>query len=120
MKFELKNGEHKSVMLLWVCHEYNIELEDLISKLRFRELVRARSLIVKLLRDKNETLESIGLVINRDHASVLHLLKKHDYYCKDELYFNTYLKLSKYDKTKTVKERIEYHQNEINKLIKLM
>ena len=120
MRFELKNGEHKSIVLLWVCHEYNIELEDLISKLRFRELVRARSLIVKLLRDKNETLESIGLVINRDHASVLNLLKKHDYYCKDELYFNTYIKLSKYDKIKTVKERIEYHQNEINKLIKLL
>lgn len=120
MRFKLKNGEHNSIVLLWVCHEYNIELEDLIGKLRFKELVKARSLVAKLLRDKKETLESIGLVIKRDHASVLYLLNKHEIYCKDELYFNTYLQLSKYDTTKTVKERIEYHQLEINKLIKLL
>jgi len=120
MRFELKNNEHKSIVLLWVCHEYKIELEDLFSKLRFTELVRARSLVAKLLRDKKERLESIGLVINRDHASVLHLLKKHNDYCKDATYFDLYNKLSKYDKNKTVKERILYHQNEINKLIKLL
>lgn len=120
MRFELKNGEHKSVVLLWVCQEYNIELEELTSKKKYRELVKARALVSKLLKDKKETVENIGLVINRDYSNVCQLLKKHDHYCKDELYFNTYLNLSKYDKTKTVKERIEYHQKEINKLIKLL
>ena len=59
MRFELKNGEHKSVVLLWVCHEFNIDIDDLTSKNKHRELVKARALISKLLKDKKETVENI-------------------------------------------------------------
>jgi len=62
-----------------VCQYYNITQEDIFSRKRYRYLVDARHISMALCRRKTSlSLEQIGLIHNRDHATVLHSIKKID------------------------------------------
>lgn len=53
---------------------------DINENKRNREIVEARAIYYKILReiDKNRTLKSIGETVGKDHATVLHSLKHYD------------------------------------------
>jgi hypothetical protein len=67
-----------------------IEEYDLKSSCRKRELVYARNVIYKYLRNQGMSLIRIGKMFNRDHATVLFALNQYD-------------KLSKYEDFKIIK-----------------
>ena len=64
---------------LIVMNFFCVSYEELKSTRRDRKLVYARMIVAYFLRVHNlETLESIGKKINRNHSTVIHLLKKFD------------------------------------------
>jgi len=67
-----------------------IEEYDLKSNCRKRELVYARNVLYKYLRNQGMSLIRIGKMFNRDHATVLFALNQYD-------------KLSKYEDFKIIK-----------------
>lgn len=72
-----------------------ITLDELQSNSRKRELVCARRVVAKILRDNSESLHSIGRVINRDHSTVAYLLKDFDVILKcDEMAREMYDRLT--------------------------
>lgn len=71
MRFEIKNKSYASSIMYRVCKGLNISENDIKSGSRIAKVVEARALICKLLRDGEECYESIGLVVNRDHSSVI-------------------------------------------------
>ena len=57
-----------------VAKECSVTVEDIVSKFRTRRLVEPRMIITKVLREKlNCTYDEVGLVINREHSSVMNL-----------------------------------------------
>jgi hypothetical protein len=70
--------------------EQLIEEYDLKSNCRKRELVYARNVLYKYLRNQGMSLIRIGKMFNRDHATVLFALNQYD-------------KLSKYEDFKIIK-----------------
>ena len=57
-----------------VCQYYDVTYEQIKSRCRVRQIVKARSMVSYLLNLKIEgiTLSKIGVVIRRDHSSVVH------------------------------------------------
>ena len=51
---------------------------DLFKKTRQVEYVQARSLFYKFARDNKQTLQNIGRYLKKDHASVMHSLRKYE------------------------------------------
>ena len=49
---------------------------DVVERTRQREYVQARSIFYRLARDNKQTLQAIGRFLERDHATVMHSLKK--------------------------------------------
>jgi hypothetical protein len=49
---------------------------DVLERTRQREYVQARSIFYRLARDNKQTLQAIGKFLERDHATVMHSLKK--------------------------------------------
>lgn len=50
-------------------------LEEIRSRTKVIPVLQARILLVRLLRDKDMTLQQIGVAINRRHPAVCHLLE---------------------------------------------
>jgi hypothetical protein len=64
-----------------------IQIDNLSSKDRYRDLIYKRSYLYSLLREDGWNLARIGKLFNRDHATVLNGLKIHDnYYGRDKIY----------------------------------
>jgi hypothetical protein len=64
-----------------------IQMDNLSSKDRYRDLIYKRSYLYSLLREDGWNLARIGKLFNRDHATVLNGLKIHDnYYGRDKIY----------------------------------
>ena len=64
-----------------VCNYYRISLETLISKERKREVAQARFICYFFIRRSFKTsLEAIGAKFERNHASVIHGIKKADFF----------------------------------------
>ena len=68
--------------------EQLIDELDLKSKCRKRELVYTRYVLYKYLRKYNMTLNEIGKMFNRDHASVLFGLRQYDELNSNSLYID--------------------------------
>ena len=49
---------------------------DVLERTRQREYVQARSIFYRFARDNKQTLQAIGKFLERDHATVMHSLKK--------------------------------------------
>ena len=49
---------------------------DVVERTRQREYVQARSIFYRFARDNKQTLQAIGKFLKRDHATVMHSLKK--------------------------------------------
>ena len=49
---------------------------DVVERTRQREYVQARSIFYRFARDNKQTLQAIGQFLKRDHATVMHSLKK--------------------------------------------
>ena len=49
---------------------------DVVERTRQREYVQARSIFYRFARDNKQTLQAIGKFLERDHATVMHSLKK--------------------------------------------
>ena len=65
-----------------------IEMFDLRSKDRYRPKVMRRAYLYHCLKQCNYTSSYIGILFNKDHATVLHGLRVHQemIYIKDKLY----------------------------------
>lgn len=57
-----------------------IEKDGLLTKKRYRHLIDKRSYLYYLLREEGFTLERIGKMFDKDHATILNGIKKHEYY----------------------------------------
>ncbi len=63
------------------CYFLNLSEEKLLSRCRERSYVDARSMLSALFRyhsKRSKTYAEIGAVMNRDHATAIHHLRKHD------------------------------------------
>ena len=70
--------------------EDELDLFNLKTKKRTRELTQARFIYFKLARQfcNNASLAAIGKVVKRDHATVLNGLKKYDVEARCDEYMN--------------------------------
>lgn len=71
-----------------------IKVNELDAKNRSRQRVYQRSILYRFLRDRGYTLEMIGHLFSRDHATVLHGLKMADVVCNYPDYKTEALKLN--------------------------
>ncbi len=65
-------------VLLLVCERFDVSREEITGKTRKREIVDARHVFCYLVNKyiSKKTLSVVGAHINRDHASVIHGIKK--------------------------------------------
>lgn len=72
----------------YICKYYRVSIDDVMSKDRHRKFTLPRQIICTLLMDNtNLSLLDIGLLINRDHATVLHSHKVIDtFYEVDKIF----------------------------------
>ena len=65
--------EQLTTIIQHVCQYYKIKQSDIESSRRDEHLVKARSLLYCLLREKSSlSLDQIGELFNRTHATVIH------------------------------------------------
>lgn len=63
-------------VLRFYCGKYNVYKDVLLSKRRDKVLVDIRQKIAKDLREKGYSYSDIGRILNRDHSSIMHLIKE--------------------------------------------
>lgn len=59
-----------------VCREYGITPRELLGKNRQRHLVDARSALARKLKARGQGPVAIGRLLNRDHSTVINLLRR--------------------------------------------
>jgi chromosomal replication initiator protein len=65
-----------------------IDFGSFITKSRKREIMQALTLFIAITRQNtNMTQELVGLIINRDHATIIHHEKKYQNYMETDSYF---------------------------------
>lgn len=116
----MKFSNNTPNILLWVSHHFNVDVSDITSKKRDAYLIKPRAMCCALMRLNKENLQTIGICINRNHASVMHLLKRHDDFLKTNAYAEIFIELSRFSDKNNARELINFYQNQINKLIKLL
>lgn len=64
-----------------VFHLYGLglDVEKLRGKSRKQEIVLLRAIVCRVLRNKDKSTPEIGSYINRDHATVVHLLNTYEF-----------------------------------------
>lgn len=80
-------------ILVDVSKKTGISIENLKSRWRFREFVDARYIYFKRAKELlngSETLNSIGNLVNRDHATVLYGIEQVDNVKELQMQYNTY------------------------------
>lgn len=99
--------------------EQNIDFKykEILGPSRKAELVFIRALIVIILRKKGYSLHKTGHIINRDHATIVHLQKYTRKQGRNKKYFaiikDLTIKINKGDAL----NKIEYHLDEIIRLL---
>jgi hypothetical protein len=64
-----------------------IQIDNLDSKDRYRDLIYKRSYLYAILRDEGWHLSKTGRLFNRNHATIINALKVHDaFYGRDKIY----------------------------------
>jgi len=57
---------------------YDYTVEDVLGKSKLKALVAVRRRCVVMLRDKGYSTTEIGRIMNRDHSTICHALKKYE------------------------------------------
>ena len=66
-----------------ICLRYNLEWKTICSKSRRRKIIEARRLYCALLRNIFELpLQSIGVLTNTHHATIIHAVRKYEIYAE--------------------------------------
>tara|TARA_R100000900_G_scaffold32758_2_gene26403 strand:- start:906 stop:1388 length:483 start_codon:yes stop_codon:yes gene_type:complete len=79
----LSNLESATEMAKKICDKINITYEEMQSRTRIQEVVAARQSIWYVFhKEYGMTFTSIGKIFNKDHATIIHGVRK----LKDELY----------------------------------
>lgn len=75
-----------------ICKVHRVEIYNLLSTIRKREVINARFQMMALLRYQMfYTFDHIGYIFNKDHSSIIHGIDKHGiYYEVDVNYKNQY------------------------------
>lgn len=72
-----KDGVSSEEVIKRVCGYYKVSEESVLSAVRRKEVVRARQIIMFILRDlTNIPYSSIGIKLKRDHTTVIHSCEK--------------------------------------------
>ena len=72
-----KSNNNLKQLLLNVCFALNVSEEDIRSKKRHQSIVAARAIFCYIARkSSNNSLGNIGMVIKKDHATVLYFIRK--------------------------------------------
>ena len=73
-----KTPQEKDIMSD-ICKENWILLEEVMSGIRIKEVMRVKKDIARAFRDKGYTLERIAFLLwMKNHASIIYLLKSRD------------------------------------------
>ena len=67
----------KNKILDEIYDETGISEDLILSKLRDRDIVEARTMYIKRLRMEGLSVNRIGKIVGRHHTTVMHALKKH-------------------------------------------
>lgn len=59
-----------------LCHTYGYNIDVIKSRRKPAYLVEKRAIVAQRLREQGFSLSVIGIVMNRDHTSILHLVNK--------------------------------------------
>lgn len=79
MKSKTKESPHVKLLFKIVKEETRYSKQDIVSKYRIRELVTARIITAKIMKDMlKHTSIAVAYLVNRDHATILYYLKSHD------------------------------------------
>lgn len=74
-------------LLQRVCSEY-CEIDNIFSRCRKRELVTARQIMMKIMRDElGHKLVYIGQIFNQDHTTVIAAVRKANNHIKTKDYY---------------------------------
>ena len=78
MKLIVKRGQKTDTKMLQVIREAveTVTSCDVVIRTRQVEYVQARMIFYKFARENKQTLQAIGKFLKRDHATVMHSLKK--------------------------------------------
>jgi hypothetical protein len=79
----------------------------------------ARAIIIKALR-RDLSLNRTGAVFGINHSTVIHALKRDDKYKENFDYRRVSVIVKRYVKTKDINLQIEFYQDKIDKLKKLI
>jgi len=65
-------------ILLIIARNCNVNLKDITSRIRKREVIDARFIFINTLREQfNYTYEAIGEMLERDHTTIIHAVNTH-------------------------------------------
>jgi hypothetical protein len=79
-KIEFVLVDKPEVSIQKACYFLNLSVKTLLGRSRERSYVDGRSMLSAILRyhsKKEKTYSEIGKILNRDHATAIHSLKKH-------------------------------------------
>lgn len=88
----------------------------ILSPDRSADLVFKRALIALFLREEGLSFPDIGAVLNRDHATAIHLIN--NYALRYQAANPSYFKIAHNIVSRNVKEKIRFHEGEIKELKK--
>ena len=76
IKYKNANIEVVSKLVVKVCERYTVSKNDVFSKGRTSDVVRARSIVYNLLHEQyNVSISSMSRVFNQDHTTVINSLR---------------------------------------------
>jgi len=76
IKYKNANIEVVSKLVDKVCERYTISKNDVFSKGRTSDVVRARSIVYNLLHEQyNVSISSMSRVFKQDHTTIIHSLR---------------------------------------------
>jgi len=94
-----------------------VPISQILSDSRKEEIVKCRCMIATLLRAEGWGLAKIGDYLNRNHATVINLLKKHKKVrVEDNFYRKQWHTIRNKFKDHEVDKQIEWHTQELSKL----
>lgn len=116
----LNIGDGKSVLVHCrrVLKKYDVDFDprELRSSTRRSGLVYVRALIAYYLRSKDYSLEEIGIVLNRNHATVINLLRYGTKKQGRNQDYSLMIQCLGITAESSVEARIKFHEEQIEKL----
>lgn len=64
------------ILIMQIAEKHDVTIDQILSHRRDRKYVTPRIEIAKALRKQGLSLPAIGKIMNRDHTSIIHYLRK--------------------------------------------